>query len=156
MDTIAFKLVNSRVEDYMTASIIINNCDLRDLLASYEIEQVPEYRDYDMVGAYEGVSAFIAFHLHKHFLKSTVKEYRQFDDRFTLYEYAHSGIPGEHTVACNIDILEDKIEWTNFVNCSIFLKQCFEYPGLRFSFDRKQYERAIQEVTSNEIQKLYV
>lgn len=155
MDTIAFRLVNSKVEDYMTTSIVINNCDLRDVLASYEIEQVSEYKDFDMVGAYEGVSAFIAFHLHRHFLKETIKEYKQFDNRFTLLEYAHSGIPREHTVACHINIYEDCVEWTNFVNCSVFLKQCFEYPGLKFCFDREQYEKAIHDIILNEVNKLY-
>ena len=155
MDAIAFKLMGSSVEDYLTTSILINQCDIRDILASYEIEQVSEYKDYDMVGAYEGVSAFIAFHMHKHFLKDTVSEYIQFENHITLLEYAHSGIPGEHTVACHIHIYEGMVEWTNFINCSIFLKKCFAYPELKFCFDRQQYEKAIEEITINEIKRLY-
>ena len=156
MDAIAFKLIGSSVEDYLTTSILINQCDIRDILASYEIEQVSEYKDYDMVGAYEGVSAFIAFHMHKHFLKDTVSEYIQFENHITLLEYAHSGIPGEHTVACQINLYEDTVEWTNFINCSIFLKQCFQYPDLTFRFDRKQYEQAIHYITVNEVNKRYL
>ncbi len=155
MDTITFQLINSKVEDYMTTGIRINQCDLRDILSSYEIEQVTDYEDYNMVGAYEGISAFIAFHLHRHFLKETVNEYLQSDNRYTLFEYAHSGIPGEHTVACHIHIYEDRVEWTNFINCSIFLKKCFAYPELKFCFDRQQYEKAIEEITINEIKRLY-
>ena len=155
MDSIAFELVNSKVEDYLTSSIKINNCDLRDILASFEIEQISDYQDYGMVGAYEGVSAFIAFHLHKHFLNQTVDEYTQEDNRITLFEYAHSGIPGEHTVACHINIQEDIVEWTDFLNCSIFLKKCFLYPNLKFRFDRKQYEQAIHEIKVNGTDKIY-
>ncbi|MEM9363015.1 MAG: hypothetical protein AAGA43_10285 [Bacteroidota bacterium] len=155
MDSISFRLENSLIEDYRTTNILVNGCDLRNILVSYEIEQVEEYKDYNMVGAYEGVSAFIAFHMHKHFLKETVNEYQQLENRFTLLEYANSGIPGEHTVACHINMYQDRVEWTNFINCSVFLKQCFQYPGLQFCFDRKQYEKAIHEITVNEINKLY-
>ncbi|MEM8928635.1 MAG: hypothetical protein AAGC45_10560 [Bacteroidota bacterium] len=155
MDIISFQLADSVMEDYQTTTILINGFDLRNILVSYEIEQVEEYKDYNMVGAYEGISAFIAFHMHKHFLKDTVREYQQSDNRFTLFEYVHSGIPGEHTVACHINMYEDRVEWTDFINCSVFLKQCFQYPGLTFSFDRKQYEKAIHDITVNEINKLY-
>jgi len=155
MDTIAFNLAHSKVEDYLTTSISINNRDLREVLAGFEMEQVTQYKDFQMVGAYEGISAFIAFHLHKHFLKDTVNEYLQFDNRFTLYEYAHSGIPGEHTVACHINIYKARVEWTSFVNCSIFLEQCFQYPNLEFCFDRTQYEKALHDITVNEVNKLY-
>ncbi|MEM9143859.1 MAG: hypothetical protein AAGA86_12800, partial [Bacteroidota bacterium] len=116
---------------------------------------VTEYKDYNMVGAYEGLSAFIAFHMHKHFLKETVKEYQLSGNRFALLEYVHSGIPGEHTVACRINIYEDRVEWTDFINCSVFLKQCFQYPGLTFCFNRNQYESAIDDITVNEINKFY-
>ena len=156
MDSISFKLENSLIEDYRTTNIFINGCDLRNILVSYEIEQVEKYLDYNMVGAYEGVSAFIAFHLHQHFLKDTVKEYQQNNNRFTLFEYVHSGIPGEHSVACHINIYEDRVEWTDFINCSIFLKQCFQYPDLKFCFKRDQYETAIQDITVNEINKIYL
>ncbi|MEM8507297.1 MAG: hypothetical protein AAF717_05680 [Bacteroidota bacterium] len=155
MDLISFKLTDALIEDYITTTILINGCDLRNILVSYEIEQVTEYKDYNLVGAYEGISAFIAFHMHKHFLKETVSDYQQADNRFTLFEYVHSGIPGEHTVACRITIYEDRVEWTDFINCSVFLKQCFQYPELKFCFDRTQYEKAIHDITVNEVNKLY-
>ncbi|WP_108868789.1 hypothetical protein [Aquimarina aquimarini] len=155
MDTIEFGIVHSNVDDYLTTTIYINGYDLKDILGSIEINQVKKNDDQFMVGAYEGISPFIAFHTHNHFLKDTVNEYIYFDNRFVLLEYINSGIPGDHTIACNIDIYQDTVKWSNFKNFSILSESDFKYEELSFSFDRKQYEKAIEEMVTTEINTIY-
>ncbi|MEM6633440.1 MAG: hypothetical protein AAF694_27450 [Bacteroidota bacterium] len=155
MNTIQFSLTSSKIEDYLTTAIYIDGIDLKEILAYYEMGQIENRQLQSLVGAYEGISAFIAFHLNSHFLKDTIQEYIQSDYGYTLFEYAYSGIPGEHNVSCHINIHQDTVEWINFKNRSIFLKKCFQYQGLHFCFDRKQYEQAIEEVIENEVKPIY-
>ena len=93
--------------------------------------------------------------MHKHFLKDTIKEYTYLDNRYTLFECEHSGITGEHTVACQINFKEDIVEWSNFKSFSSILKDSFDYPDLKFHFDRSQYEKAIKEFVNTEIKSFY-
>lgn len=156
MDTISFALQHSNVEDYLTTSILVNGLELKDILAQIEVNQIKDKSDNFIVGAYEGISPFIAFHSHNHFLKNTINEYIYFGNRFSLLEYINTGIPGEHTVACQIEILKETVHWKNFKNFSIYLKEEFSYGDLVFEFDRNQYESAIERLSENEIKKLYV
>lgn len=156
MDSISFNISKSRTQDHYTTSVIINGLDLVEILAQIEQRQINFMPDDYIVGAYEGVSPFIAFHLHNHFLKDTIHAYRYHKDHYSVLEYVNSGIPGEHTVACQIKIDKDKVFWSDFKNYSIHLSKSFNYDDVKFEFDRKQYELAIQNFQSNEIRRLYV
>lgn len=153
MDKISFLISNSK--DYLTTSIMINNINLIDILTQIEYKQLKNKKERLIIGAYEGISPFIAFHSHNHFLKNTISEYLYFDNRFTLLDYINTGIPGDHSVACNIDIHKKTIEWSNFKNFSILIENKLSYGKLNFIFERKQYERAINDFKSNEIKNLY-
>ena len=156
MDTIAFELSKSNIDDYLTTSIIINGTDLRDILTYLELNELSTMNQVFAAGAYEGISPFIAFHLHNHFMKETVKEYIYDDAKYALLDYQFSGVPGDHTLVCDIDIRDNQIIWSKFQNCSNLLEHSFCYTDLSFCFDRKQYESAIQNIIENEIKNLYV
>ena len=156
MDTISFDITNSVIDDYLTPSIFINGYDLKGILAAIEQRQIEAGENENFVGAYEGISPFIAFHSHDHFLKNTINEYHYYDNKFALLEYVNSGIPGDHTIACNIDILKDTVKWYNFQNYSLLMQKQFTYEGLSFTFHKKQYKEAITAITNTKIKELYL
>ncbi|MFC5045603.1 hypothetical protein ACFSTE_18800 [Aquimarina hainanensis] len=157
MDTIHFDIQKSNIEDYLTTAIFVNNIDLKDILFQVEQSQIKDPSLINIAGAYEGISPYIAFHLKNHFLKDTIREYQYYGDRFTLMEYANTGIPGDHTITCQIDICKDVVEWSNFKNFDSLTAIEFDYSDIgSFRFERKQYEAAISTLCNNQIKELYV
>lgn len=79
---------------------------------------------------YEGISFFIAFHNQNHFLCNTLNDYIYSGNRYALYDYGHSGIPGDHSLACRVSINADGIVWHDFKNFSKFIPFDLDYRGL--------------------------
>ncbi|MEM1320708.1 MAG: hypothetical protein AAGG75_10660 [Bacteroidota bacterium] len=155
MDTIAFDLSESRIGDHLTTNIYINNTDLRSIISAIEFRQLAGTKTAFINGAYEGISPFIAFHLHDHFYKKTINEYRYFDNRFAVYDYMYSGIPGDYTLACRIEINKHYVRWYDFKNFSELCPQNFDYGDLHFTFDALDYQQAISNLKKTKIQEIY-
>jgi hypothetical protein len=154
-DQIQFSLASSELEDYLTIDIVINGYDLKSIIASIESEQIHNMPLTIQAGAYEGISAFIAFHTHNHFYGETVSGYQQEGNRFTLFEYIHSGVPGEHTVTCEINFSGDEVTWKNFRNISSVIPEGFSYYDLEFRFNREEYLQAIHNFREEKINPVY-
>lgn len=154
-DQIQFRLASSELEDYLTTEIYVNGYDLKAIIASIESEQIHNSPLTIQAGAYEGISAFIAFHSHNHFFGETVSGYRQAGNRFTLYEYIHSGVPGEHTVACEINFSADEVTWKHFRNISSVYPEGFSYQDLAFRFNREEYRAAIENFRNEKVNPVY-
>ncbi|MCH2046186.1 MAG: hypothetical protein MK212_18875 [Saprospiraceae bacterium] len=157
-DTIYFDIALSQLGDYLTTEIYINGIDLRVILTNIEVKQIHanDANSLRLAGAYEGVSPFIAFHLKNHFYKNSINEYMYDDCFYTIYEYAYSGVPEDHTLSCRIDFVKNKVIWSEFKNFSKICPEGFDYEGLTFTFDRRAYMNAIDNVKLNRIKSLYV
>ncbi|MGD1893718.1 MAG: hypothetical protein ACFB15_24390 [Cyclobacteriaceae bacterium] len=155
MDHISFGVANSTLEDYLTTNIYVNGIDLRVIISEIEANQLTNSRLSVQSGAYEGISTFIAFHLYDHFCKVTMNEYRYDGDRFALYDYLYSGIPGDHSLSCQIDIEKDRVIRSDFKNFSRFYPQGFNYRDLQYTFDRQAYLDAIAELRRDKVNPIY-
>ncbi|MEL6636846.1 MAG: hypothetical protein AAFW73_21435 [Bacteroidota bacterium] len=156
MDTIRFDCAPSTVGDQWTTNIYINGTDLRAIISRIEARQLAAVNLGFINGAYEGVSPFIAFHLYDHFFKETVPEYWYDNDRLTLFDYMFSGVPGDYSLACRIDLGEDRVRWHGFRHFSTIYPRGFNYGDLSFTFDRAAYRAAIDYVKQHQIQEMYV
>ncbi|MEM6966829.1 MAG: hypothetical protein AAF573_18840 [Bacteroidota bacterium] len=156
MDNIHFSISTSRLEDYFITDIFVNGIDLRSIIAKIEQQQLQPIGYAQLSGAYEGISPFLAFHLHDHFNGKTVNEYLYYDFCFTLFNYMYSGVPGDHTLTCKIEITKDKVRWYDFKNFSKIYTGKIDYGELSFSFSAESYRAAIENLKKNEIQNMYV
>ncbi|MEM9648508.1 MAG: hypothetical protein AAF969_08500 [Bacteroidota bacterium] len=156
MDKIDFGCVRSELEDYMTTSICINGIDLKDIIEEIETEQCAEKGLNIQNGCYEGISFFIAFHNQNHFLCSTLNDYMHIGERYTLFEYKYSGIPGDHSLTCKISIGPEEILWHDFKNFSKVLPFDLDYGNLKFRFCKKQYCKAIDIIKNDREENMFV
>lgn len=146
-DKIEFSSIKSNLEDYMTTLIFINGIDLRSIVGSIERKQCAK-KGICLRGGncYEGICFFIAFHYQNHFLLRTLEDYIYDGQRFTLYDYVYSGIPGDHSLTCKISINEEEVIWYDFKNFSKVLPLEFDYENLEFRFCINQYFDAINSI----------
>lgn len=154
MDYINFDVSKSRLEDYATTDIYINDFDLRDIVADIEYNQLKSLGKENLCGAYEGISPFLAFHLHDHFHGKSVSDYI-YNSRYSLFDYRYSGIPGDHTLTCKIYDKGEKVIWTDFRNYSKIVNEDIDYGALRFEFAKDSYDRAIDFLKETKIRKMY-
>ncbi|MEM9300084.1 MAG: hypothetical protein AAGA64_17120 [Bacteroidota bacterium] len=156
IDKIVFSSVKSELEDYTTTSIYLDGTNLKDIVEEIEVKQLKE-KGLDIPhGCYEGISFFIAFHNQNHFLCKTLNDYTYQDQRYTLYEYKYSGIPGDHSLACKISIGDKEILWHDFKNFSRIIPFELDYGGLEFHFCKKQYCEAIDLIRNKEEGNIFV
>ena len=85
-------------------------------------------------GCYEGISFFIAFDNQNHFLCRTLSDYIYTGNRYALYDYKNSGIPGDHSLTCKITLESDKVIWHDFKNFSKIIPFNLDYGNLKFQF----------------------
>ncbi|SEL98146.1 hypothetical protein SAMN05216436_10160 [bacterium A37T11] len=146
MDKIRFENVKSQLEDYLTAAIYINGVDLRIIIEKMEAEQLAKNGLYVRSGCYEGISSFIAFDNQNHFLCKTLTDYIYSNQRYALYDYKYSGIPGDHSLTCKISIGPKEVIWHDFKNFSKVISVELNYEDLAFRFCIDQYLDAINTV----------
>jgi len=139
IDEIRFGCVRSQLEDYMTAAIYINGVDLKMIVEKIEAEQLTKKGLHIQNGFYEGISSFIAFDNQNHFLCKTLDDYIYSKERYTLYDYRYSGIPGDHSLTCNISIEPKEVIWHNFKNFSKIIPFELNYRDLTFRSCINQY-----------------
>ena len=53
-----------------------------------------------------------------HFLRETLRDYIYLEERFTLYDYKYSGMPGDNSLMCKIAIGHTDVVWYDFKNYS--------------------------------------
>ena len=157
MDKIAFEIETTNLQEYLTTKIFINGYDLRERVAQIEFEEL-----YRKIGqrplqtpAYEGLPPFIAFHLNNHFCGDTINEYRYPGGRLALLEYVFSGVPGDHTLTCRIDLEPDRVIWTDFKLFSKVIPMEPVYDRLRFEFDRNQYMAEVEDLKITRLNPIY-
>lgn len=156
MDRIQFDITRSQIGDYLTTNIFVNDYDLRGIISKIEYEQLkPSHDQVKLIGAYEGLSPFIAFHLHNHFCKQTINEYRYTDDQFALLEYMHSGVPGDHTLTCKIDMHDDVVRWRHFKLFSKIYPNGLDYGALAFEFEKTAYIATINRLKEQQLNEIY-
>lgn len=146
MDTIVFGCCKSDLEDYLTTSILVNGYDLKVLIEGIEADQMADKGLTLQNGCYEGISHFIAFDNQNHFLRETLRDYMYPEERFTLYDYKYSGVPGDHSLTCKIAIGNTEVVWYDFKNYSKIISFEIDYSGLEFRFSKTQYCQAIATV----------
>ncbi|MEM9824559.1 MAG: hypothetical protein AAF985_25960 [Bacteroidota bacterium] len=150
-DEIAFSCVKSQIEDYMTTMIYINGIDLKSIIGAIESEQFAKKGLRLQNSSYEGICFFIAFHYQNHFLGKTLGDYIYDKERYTLFEYQYSGIPGDHSLTCKTSIKKEVVTWYDFKNYSKVIPFELDYGDLQFSFCINQYIDAINLVRYNEV-----
>jgi hypothetical protein len=152
-DKIEFSYVKSQLEDYMTTLIFINGTDLKSIIGNIEKRQcAKEGFCMRQGGCYEGICFFIAFHYQNHFLLRTLDDYIYDGQRFTLYDYRYTGIPGDHSLTCKISIGKDEVIWHDFKNYSKISPIEFDYGKLKFCFGINQYFDAISAARMNTLE----
>jgi len=152
-DTIEFSCVKSQLEDYLTTVIYINGMNLKLMVESIENRQCAKKGlCIQRGGCYEGICFFIAFHYQNHFLCKTLTDYIYDQQRYTLYDYKYSGIPGDHSLTCKIKIETDEVIWYDFKNFSKVIPFDLDYGNLEFRFCLNQYLDAINLVQSSTLE----
>lgn len=116
------------------------------IIGKIEAKQLAKKGLYIQNGPYEGISSFIAFDNQNHFLCKTLDAYIYSNQRYTLYDYKYSGIPGDHSLACKISIGSKEVIWYDFKNFSKIIPFELNYGDLRFRFSIDQYLDAINAV----------
>ena len=154
-DVIEFGSIKSELEDYMTTSIYINGIDLKKKIEQIELPQFANRGINIKTSCYEGISFFIAFHNQNHFLCRTLSDYIYTDNRYTLYDYKCSGIPGDHSLACKISMNNDMFIWHDFKNFSKIIPFDLDYRGLEFHFSIDQYREAISLIRNNKAKNIF-
>ncbi|SEL35157.1 hypothetical protein SAMN05421740_104376 [Parapedobacter koreensis] len=139
----------------MTAAIYINGVDLRMIIEKIEAEQLARKGLHIRNGCYEGISSFIAFDNQNHFLCKTLDDYIYSNQRYTLYDYKYSGIPGDHSLTCKIAIGPKEVIWYDFKNFSKVISFELNYGELEFHFCVDQYFDAINAVRNNTAGNIY-
>ena len=155
VDEIRFGCVRSQLEDYLTTAIYINGVDLRMIMEKIEAIQLIKYGLRTQNGFYEGISSFIAFDNQNHFLCKTLEDYIYSGERYTLYDYRYSGIPGDHSLACKISIGSKEVIWYDFKNFSKVIPFDLNYKDLKFRFCIDQYLDAINTARNNTVKSIY-
>ncbi|WP_293915783.1 MULTISPECIES: hypothetical protein [unclassified Sphingobacterium] len=149
IDEIRFGCVRSQLEDYLTTTIYINGVDLRMIIEKIETIQLIKHGLRIQNGFYEGISPFIAFDNQNHFLCKTLDDYMYSGNRYALFDYKYSGIPGDHSLTCQISIGSDDVIWHDFKNFSKVLPFDLNYRDLKFRFCINQYLDAINTARGN-------
>ena len=149
MDKIDFTCLKSDIEDYMTTVIYVNGINLKNVIEEIETAQLAKKDLFVQNGCYEGICFFIAFQYKNHFLGKTLNEYIYEGQRYTLYDYKCSGIPGDHSLACKISIKSKEIIWHDFKNFSKVIPYELDYKDLEFHFCKEQYLHAINSAKNN-------
>ena len=88
-------------------------------------------------------------------MKDTTDEYTHETLKITIFEYSNSGIPGDHSIACDINLMKNKVVWTGFKNFSNMSHQSFHYFDLTLEFDEDQYLAAIQKLLNSKVKELF-
>ena len=155
-DKVKFSCIKSETEDYMTTKISINDIDLKTLIEEIELYQFLVRGLYTHNGIYEGISFFIAFHNQNHFLCRTLNDYKYEGNRYSLYDYKYTGIPGDHSLTCKISMNNDEVIWHDFKNFSKIFPFNIDYNGLEFHFCINQYIDAIYKARNNKEENIFV
>lgn len=154
-DQIEFACVKSEVEDYMTTCIAINGIDLKRIIAKTERGQLARKGVAIEGGCYEGISLFIAFHHQNHFLGKTLNDYIYPEERFAIYEYKYSGVPGDHSLTCKITFNSNEVIWHDFKNFSQINPIEINYSDLEFRFCLEQYQKAIDKIKYDKVVNIF-
>ncbi|WP_108868543.1 hypothetical protein [Aquimarina aquimarini] len=154
-DKISFGSIKSELEDYMTTVIYLNGINFKNIIEEIEVKQFKQKGLHIQNGCYEGISFFIAFHNQNHFLCETLHDYIYQDQRYTLYDYKYSGIPGDHSLTCKISIGAKDIYWYDFKNFSKIIPFEINYKDLEFHFCKEQYCEAINLVRNNTEENMF-
>ncbi|WP_103867382.1 hypothetical protein [Aquimarina sp. I32.4] len=154
-DKISFGSIKSELEDYMTTVIYLNGINFKNIIEEIEVKQFEKKGLHIQNGCYEGISFFIAFHNQNHFLCETLNNYIYQDQRYTLYDYKYSGIPGDHSLTCKISIGVKDIYWHDFKNFSKIIPFEINYKDLEFHFCKEQYCEAINLVRNNTEENMF-
>lgn len=140
----------------MTTLIYVNGVDLKSIVEHIERKQCTKKGlCIQPGGCYEGICFFIAFHYRNHFLLKTLDDYVYGGQRFTLYDYKYSGIPGDHSLTCKISIQQEEVLWYDFKNFSKVLPIEFDYGNLEFHFCINQYFDAISSARSSTLEDTF-
>lgn len=139
----------------MITAIYLNGINLKNIIEEIEAEQLAKKGLNIRNGCYEGISFFIAFHNQNHFLCRTLNDYVYHNQRYTLYDYKYSGIPGDHSLTCKISIGSKEIFWYDFKNFSKIISFELDYGGLEFHFCKEQYCEAINLIRSNTEENMF-
>lgn len=139
----------------MTTSIYVNGLDFLHIIEGIEAEQFTQRGLTIQNGCYEGISFFIAFHNQNHFMCETLDDYKHPDQRYTLYDYKCSGVPGDHSLSCKITVGSQEVLWHDFKNFSRIIPFELDYHGLELRFNEEQYRGAIDLIRNNKAENLF-
>lgn len=156
IDKIDFGCLRSELEDYMTTVIYVNGTDLRSIIDQIEMKKSIQNGLKIQNDLYEGISFFIAFHNQNHFLCETLNDYIYDEKRYTLFDYKYSGVPGDHSLTCKIEIGVDEVIWYDFKNFSKIFETELNYNGLEFRFSTDQYFEAINTIRNSTEENIFV
>lgn len=145
MNTLSLDIRHSDLEQYKVVNILIDNMPLAGMLYLYEKEPATYLQIPDLAGCYEGLPSVIVLEATQHFWGEALTEYCYDGERIALMDYAHSGIPGDYTIACNIEVHKEVVIWNRFKNFSTLFNTGQWNYSLAFCFDRKQYTDALEE-----------
>lgn len=153
MDTVAFRTVNSDIEDYKVVDIFINDTRLIDILHQIELPLAYQEGAPEMAGAYEGLPPLLVLPPATHFWGEASEAYSYPDQKVSLLEYAYSGVPGEWPFVAKIDVGKRVVRWSEFEQVRrLKLKNGYHWAYNmmgEFRFDRNQYDEALNEASSN-------
>lgn len=142
MDHIDFRLRSSFVEDYLVTDILINGYLLQDMLLAIEAPLARREGQKSLAGAYEGLPPLMVLPPSQHFWGHPDPSYRH-GELTTILEYAYSGVPGDWTLACRIEVTGEGVEWSDFRQLK---RPLWNYEELGpYRFDLSQYRDALQK-----------
>ena len=114
MDDIVFQTRTSSVEDYQVVDIYLNGWNLIDLLYPIEVPLTTDEGLTGLAGCYEGLPPLLSLPPQQHFWGIPAHDDYQFgQQRISLLENGQSGIPGEWSIACDVEVTGEHISWKN-------------------------------------------
>jgi hypothetical protein len=153
MDIVAFRTVNSNIEDYKVVDIFVNNNRLIDILHQFELPLAYQEGAPEMAGAYEGLPPLLVLPPANHFWGEASEAYSYPGHKVSLLEYAYSGVPGEWPFVAKIEVGKRVVRWSDFEQVRrLKLKNGYQwkYNMLgEFCFDRDQYDMALKDASAN-------
>ncbi len=143
MDDIKFRIRTSSIEDYQVVDIYLNGWNLIDLLYPVELPLAHDEGLSAMAGCYEGLPPLLSLPPHQHFWgKPSHADYQLGEQRIVLLENGQSGVPGEWSIACDVEVTGEHITWKNLHKPQ---RPSWDYSSLgNFQFDLVTFRDALR------------
>lgn len=145
INTISFKIEQSKEMECNIVSIFINDVHLIQLLKQYEAQF-----DRKIAGGYEGIAANSIFNLEKHFLgQLDENDLYNVEGKVILLD-CNCGTPECWPMLVHITALEDRIVWSDFEQPHRRVDSLggyWNYSNFKsLQFDREQYMSELQSL----------